>query len=411
MALSDITRREIEQAIDECDRLGREAFLRRYGFRRARRYLLAHGGKLYDSKAIVGAAHGFLPGRSPLAASAFSGGAAHAAGLLRELGYALTEDSEPNGPGGRDALLHLVTHLKVNRSGGHPALYKPIVLLWAMGRALRGEPRLLPWAATEEALADLLRRHGMRGERPRPDYPVASLHRDGIWALHGCPDPVPTAHGDAALRRWFAAHQPLGGPAEPVYALFGDPVTRLAVLDELLGTFFEGLDAAPLLRDTGLDEDVMPADAPGSSAAPPERWLVTAAEYERGCLLVEQREERIRGERVARTVRSRGRSRAARFLVLSRSRGRCENPGCAGQPSDVTDRGQPILEVDHVVDLALGGRDHPSQMVALCPNCHAVKTRGSTRDALREALLRVAAERHRRFTERPGPGLSGPRTG
>ncbi|MFI9614293.1 HNH endonuclease [Streptomyces sp. NPDC052023] len=80
--------------------------------------------------------------------------------------------------------------------------------------------------------------------------------------------------------------------------------------------------------------------------------------------------------------------------MLRRSQGRCENPHCTGQPADVTDRGQSITEVDHIIDLGLGGRDHPSQMVALCPNCHAVKTRGSSRESLRSSLLGIAAERH-----------------
>jgi hypothetical protein len=38
---------------------------------------------------------------------------------------------------------------------------------------------------------------------------------------------------------------------------------------------------------------------------------------------------------------------------------------------------KPILDVDQLVDLALGGNDHPANIVALCPNCHACKTRGA----------------------------------
>ncbi|MFJ8532357.1 HNH endonuclease [Streptomyces sp. NPDC093591] len=393
MALTDITRREVEKAIEECDRLGRDAFLKRHGFRPARRYLLSHEGKHYDSKAIIGVAHGFLSGQRPLAASDFSGGAAHAAGLLRSLGFDIAEEHPVTGltP---DDLVHRVTHLKVNRSSGLPALYQPITLLWAMGRALRGEPRLLPWLETEEALKTLLDRHGVRGERPRPDYPIASLHRVGIWTLHDYTEPVPTAHGDAKVRRWFAANQPVGGLADPLYALFRDSeITRLAVIDELVDAFFDGLDCAPLLADVGLS-DVEANDLPETTEQEPEQWLISAAEYERGCRLVEQREAKFREERVFHTTQRPRRSRAARHLVLRRSKGRCENPQCTGQPADVTDRNHPILEIDHVVDLASGGRDHPSQMVALCPNCHAVKTRGRTREVLREILLRVAAERH-----------------
>lgn len=397
MALADISRTEILKALEECDRLGRDAFLSAYGFRRARSYLLVHDGRHYDSKAIVGAAHGFLPGERPLPPNAkgFSGGADHAARFLGRLGFDVVVDGLAPGELAADELIRRLTHLKVNRAAGRPALYKPIVLLWAMGRALRGEPRLLPWPETEDALKTLLRKHGVRGERERPDYPIASLHRDGLWELRGAGEPVPTAHGDARLKRWFAEHRPLGGLAKPAHeVLRTSTVTRLAVLDGLLGTFFDDLEPGPLLADTGLD-DIDPSEPQAGSGSGPEPWLLTATEYERGCRLIEDQETRTHGLRHTGTTRRPVRSRTARLLVLSRSRGRCENPHCTGQPTDVTDRDHPILEVDHITEIALGGRDHPSQMVALCPNCHAVKTRGRTRETLRAILRRVVSERHR----------------
>ncbi|MEV4337933.1 HNH endonuclease signature motif containing protein [Streptomyces sp. NPDC049590] len=411
MALTDITRVEIEKAMAECDRLGREAFLAHHGFRPARQHLLLHHGRRYDSKAILGAAHGYLPGRRPLAAAEFSGGAKHAVALLKGLGFEVVQDP-PDRALTQAQLLDSVVKMTTYRFAGRPALYKPITLLWAMGRALRDEPRLLAWTETEQALAALLGRHGAHGEKQRPDYPVASLCRDGIWTLPDHIGDVPTAHGDAKLRRWFAEHRPRGGLAEPVYDLFRhSAVTRLAVLDGLLGTFFDGLDPAPLLADVGLaeldQEEAAPAEPAQGEQGRPEPWLSLAAEYERGCRLIEQREARTgAGERDPRLTHRPKRSQAARYLVLSRSEGRCENPGCTGQPADVTDGRRPILEVDHVLDLALGGRDHPSQMVALCPNCHAVKTRGSTREELRGILLRVAEERHRSVLLRARPSLT-----
>ena len=59
MGLRDITRTAVLAAIAEYDRLGQDEFLDKYGFDRARSYLLIHNGKAYDSKAIVGVAHGF----------------------------------------------------------------------------------------------------------------------------------------------------------------------------------------------------------------------------------------------------------------------------------------------------------------------------------------------------------------
>ncbi|MEU3554679.1 hypothetical protein [Streptomyces fragilis] len=88
MALADITRTAVEQAIREYDRLGRDAFLEHHGFGRSRQYLLVHEGRDYDSKAILGVAHGFLAGRDPLAPGEFSGGVnGHTVDHLRRLGF------------------------------------------------------------------------------------------------------------------------------------------------------------------------------------------------------------------------------------------------------------------------------------------------------------------------------------
>ncbi|MFJ4096692.1 HNH endonuclease [Kitasatospora sp. NPDC089913] len=87
----------------------------------------------------------------------------------------------------------------------------------------------------------------------------------------------------------------------------------------------------------------------------------------------------------------------SRRAVLLRCGGRCENPTCSGQPVDVTDAGDALLEVDHVEEIATGGRDHPRTMVALCPNCHAVKTRGRGREALRTVLAGVAERAHQNW--------------
>lgn len=88
------------------------------------------------------------------------------------------------------------------------------------------------------------------------------------------------------------------------------------------------------------------------------------------------------------------RSRRARDAVLVRAVDQCENDRCTGMPADTTPNGAAILEVDHVDDLALNGPDHPGVMIALCPNCHATKTRGRNRAALKRHLRARAAELH-----------------
>jgi len=70
------------------------------------------------------------------------------------------------------------------------------------------------------------------------------------------------------------------------------------------------------------------------------------------------------------------RRKEARDLVIARSRNKCEHDRCTGMPPDVNRQGHAIIQVDHINPLANGGADIPSNMIALCPNCHSAKTYG-----------------------------------
>jgi len=169
MALSDITRDAVLQAIGECDRLGQDGFLARFGFDRARQYLLVHDGKRYDSKAIVGAAHGFLRGERALTAGEFSGGEATIGRLLRRLGFTVQVGDALTA----DGLVQLLSKLQVFRRDGLPALYQPITLLWAFGRVLEDEPRLVSWTETRQRPFRSLRPSLGRNSRLLPGSRIA----------------------------------------------------------------------------------------------------------------------------------------------------------------------------------------------------------------------------------------------
>ena len=93
MAFADITSRQaVLQAIAEYDTLGRRPFLKKYGFGEARKYFVLEAGKRYDSKAIVGAAHGFqFPTVGPLKPSEFAGGDATVKQKLEGLGFTIAK--------------------------------------------------------------------------------------------------------------------------------------------------------------------------------------------------------------------------------------------------------------------------------------------------------------------------------
>jgi len=393
VALRELSRREILQAVAEYDRLGQDRFLEKYGFGKARSYRLVVGEKTYDSKAIVGAAHGFLPGREPLGAADFSGGAATVGHLLSSLGFQVTQAVSDLTVG---RLIELLSALRLYRSPtGRQALYQPLALLWAIGRAHQGLARMAEWSETETALGEFLERHG---EYPRPHYPIAALYHAGLWDLGG-PRPVPPAHGNAPVR-WFASNQPASGLPASVYNLVRySGEARVAAAAAIVEKYLLDADYDAVLADAGLaGADIADDEAPAGGVIVARSPL--EEEYRRLCGIgagASDRGTRLGRPRVSVDVL---RLESARRAVLLRSEGHCESPCCTGEPQDITDVGHPILEVDHIQDLAKGGPDRPEQMIALCPNCHAIKTRGRTRERLRHELLMVARQRHEAILSR-----------
>lgn len=81
-------RSAVDAALAEFDRLGRDAFLHKYGFGPATEYFLIAEGGIYDSKAIFGVAYGNQHGTA-LTSEEFNGGKNGAAGRLSQLGYTI----------------------------------------------------------------------------------------------------------------------------------------------------------------------------------------------------------------------------------------------------------------------------------------------------------------------------------
>jgi hypothetical protein len=95
------TRKAVLKAIEQFDAMGRREFLSHYGFKPASQYMLTHKGRRYDSKAIVGVAHGFNSRAArPLLSKEFSGGAATVQKTLRRLGFETAKSNRQSRNGG-----------------------------------------------------------------------------------------------------------------------------------------------------------------------------------------------------------------------------------------------------------------------------------------------------------------------
>lgn len=100
MPLADLTSADaVFRALTEFDRVGRDQFLAQYGFQKSRSYFLVRDGRVYDSKPIAGAAHGYQhPEHGPLRAADFSGGDATVRARLEALGFTVVVTEPSVGP-------------------------------------------------------------------------------------------------------------------------------------------------------------------------------------------------------------------------------------------------------------------------------------------------------------------------
>lgn len=128
---SNITREAVLTAMAEYDEIKQPSFLKKYGFKPARTYRVTHEGKSYDSKAIVGAAFGYLEGNPPpLRYDEFSGGQVYVIPVLERLGSTIEAGPEalPRNPNWSREELILALDLYFRNGGRDPGDTHPDVL-------------------------------------------------------------------------------------------------------------------------------------------------------------------------------------------------------------------------------------------------------------------------------------------
>lgn len=100
----------------------------------------------------------------------------------------------------REQILQRFETLRQWGSGGERAPHKPLLVLYAIGKLLRGEDRLISYVDDiEENLENLLREFGPRRDSYNPQFPFWRLQNDGIWEVSDADNIRQTASGDAFI--------------------------------------------------------------------------------------------------------------------------------------------------------------------------------------------------------------------
>ena len=103
-------------------------------------------------------------------------------------------------PMNKEQILQKFETLRQWGSNGERALHKPLLVLYAIGKLLRGEERLISYKHDiEENLKNLLREFGPRRDSYNPHFPFWRLQNDGIWEVTNAINVRETASGDAYI--------------------------------------------------------------------------------------------------------------------------------------------------------------------------------------------------------------------
>ena len=117
------------------------------------------------------------------------------------------------------AIRDAVAHLRTWKRGERRAPHKPLLLLYALARVQRGEPRLVEFARVEPALNELLNRFGTGRSHTHALYPFWYLRSDGLWEVPRADDLPRRGGRKEPLVSAVREHQLEGGFPAPVHDL------------------------------------------------------------------------------------------------------------------------------------------------------------------------------------------------
>jgi len=166
----------------------------------------------------------------------------------------------------REEIVRRFQAIKVWKRHGVSAPHKPLLVLYALGKLLRGESRLIPFSEVDEALGSLLKEFGPKDSRQGTIFPFWRLQKDGIWEIPAARKVRENSRGDA-VRSDLLQNNVTGGIKKSIARrIRKDPVLMCEVISDLLCAHFPSPDHARILEAVGIQTTLIDDLGLGDSA-------------------------------------------------------------------------------------------------------------------------------------------------
>jgi putative restriction endonuclease len=179
------------------------------------------------------------------------------------------------------AILKRFENLSVWKKGDQRAPHKPLLALYALGRCMRGEPRLVQFGVVDDALRQLLVEFGPPRRSFHPEYPFWRLQNDGIWEVISEVELQPRKGNTDPKKSELIEYRAAGGFPKDIYGVLRAKPTLISHLaDRLVSRHFPTSLHTDILAAVGLPTTA--ASTPPSARSAEFREDVLRA-YQRQC--------------------------------------------------------------------------------------------------------------------------------
>lgn len=157
----------------------------------------------------------------------------------------------------REQVADLIQDITVWKRSDKRAPHKPLLLLLALGRVRRGEPRLVAFEEIEDGFGQLLEDFGPPRRVHHPEYPFWRLENDGLWRLEGPKrEEIVEMEADPSAG-YLRRHRMEGGFPEEIQELLEEEPALIAQLAEkVLEAHFPRTLHDDIISAVGLDLEV-----------------------------------------------------------------------------------------------------------------------------------------------------------